>query len=220
MRILAIYISLVFTMYSCRKNDANECTTTYKPHETVTIDPSLQSYKFKQGSYWIYQNDVTAQIDSQYVMFAYNNDFSGEYPSKCSGGTFVHEYQISVMSSFTNKRFDYDIIGATLYKDTIATGNHGGKYIFNNLNSSYPQSGYEQIEIIPSMNLNGNTLQNIKKIYLPHLSPTSALPSPYNLSDHDLYLYFKESVGLVKWEVVDGSTVLESWSIQSWEVFL
>ncbi len=220
MKFIFFYTVLLFFAFSCQKNDPNVCTGLYKPYGVVKIHPSLESYQFMQGSYWVYKNEVTSQIDSQYVMFAGHNDFTGEYPSACSGGQFVYEYQISVKSSLTNKRVDYDIIGATIYKDTSGNGSHGGKYIFNNLNTSYPETGYEQIEIIPSMSFNGNAIQNVKKIRLKHLNPTASIPYPYNLSAYDLYYYFADSIGLVKWEVVDGSTVLESWSIQSWEVIL
>jgi hypothetical protein len=222
MRSIFIYITLLFVTASCHKDTTNVCTGVYKPHQVINIHPSLDSYLFKTGSYWVYENDVTNQIDSQWVANAGNTDFTGEYPSKCSSGTFVHEYRIHVQRSLNGQKMDFSIIGGTLYQDTSTSiyQRHAGKYIFNNLNSSYPESGYEQLEIIPSMTLNGNTIQNVKKIRLKHLDPTPSIPYQYNLSDHDLYYYFADSIGLVKWEVVDGSTILESWSIKSWQVIL
>jgi hypothetical protein len=222
MRIIFIYIAILFSAVSCHKDTTNVCTGAYKPYQVINIHHSINSYQFKGSSYWVYQNDATNQIDSQWVAYAGNTDSLGEYPSKCSGGTFVHEYHIRVQRSLTGQHFDYSIIGATLYQDTTSSPyqNHAGKYIFNSMNTSHPESGYEQLEIIPSLTLNGNTIQNVKKIRIKHLDPTSSVPYPYNLSYHDLHYYFADSIGLVKWEVIDGSTVLESWSIKSWEVVL
>jgi hypothetical protein len=213
MRSKVTYLLLILTTYSCKKN---ECEN-YSPHKDVVIDNSLASFKFKESTYWVYQNDVTLEVDSQRVIFSSNNDFTGDYPSKCSGGTFVNEYRMTVHSFLNNQDYDYFIIGTGLYKDTNSTGNHKGRFIYSGINIYSADSGAENIENIPLLNLNGNEFSNVKKIWIKVLPSPSYYP---NLSLHDMYFYFSDSIGLIKWEVRDGSTVIESWSLKSWYVIL
>lgn len=219
MKLLFTAVIFLACLFSCRKNDPS-CDGNYTPGQVVNLSPSLAPYQFKENSYWVYQNDSTAQIDSQRVDFAYTHDwFTGGGSSTCSGATTFYEYRMGVRSFLTNEFVHYYMIGGNLFKDPLATGNMTGKNIFNNLDNFPPESGLEQ-EIIPAITLNGNSFQNVKKIRIKHLEASPSNPNPTNLSDHDLYYYFKDSVGIIKWEVVDGSTLLESWSIKSWEVTL
>ena len=199
--------------YSCKKD---ECEN-YSPRKDVVIDNSMNSIKFKESSYWVYQNDVTLELDSQRVIFGSHNDFTGEFPSKCSGGTYVNEYRMTVHSFLNNQDYDYFIIGSGLTKDTNSSGNHYGRFIYSGTNIYSADSGTECIENIPLLNLNGNDFNNVKKIWVKVLPANSYSP---NLSIHDLYYYFSDSVGLIKWEVSDGATIIESWSLKSWDVIL
>lgn len=213
MRSSFIYLLLIVLTYSCKK-DACE---NYSPHKDVVIDNSMNPYKFKESSYWVYQNDVTLELDSQRVILGSNNDFTGEYPSKCSGGTFVCEYRMTIHSFLNDQNYDYFIWGSGLYKDTNSTGNHYGRFIYSGTNNYSAESGVEYIENIPLLNLNGNDFNNGRKIWVKVLPANSYYP---NLSTQDMYFYFSDSVGLIKWEVSDGSTIIESWSIKSWDVIL
>lgn len=213
MRTSFIYLLLIVISYSCKKD---ECEN-YSPHKDVAIDYSMNSIKFKESSYWVYQNDVTLELDSQRVIFGSNNDFTGEYPSKCSGGSYVNEYRMIVHSFLNNQDYDYLIIGSGLNKDTNSSGNHYGRFIYSGTNIYSADSGTECIENIPLLNLNGNDFNNVKKIWVKVLPANSYSP---NLSIHDMYYYFSDSVGLIKWEVSDGSNIIESWNIKSWDIIL
>jgi hypothetical protein len=206
-----IYLLLFLMTCSCKKD---ECEN-YSPHKDVVIDNSMHPYNFKESSYWVYKNDATLELDSQRVIYTSNNDFTGEYPSKCSGGTFVYEYRMTVHSFLNNSDYDYFIIGSGLYKDTNSSVNHYGRFIYSGTNIYSADSGTEYIENIPLLNLNGNDFNNVKKIWVKVLATNSYYP---NLSAYDMYFYFSDSVGLIKWEVSDGSSIIESWSLKSWDV--
>lgn len=215
MRYALIYFVLLAAAFSCKKDD-HPCKGKYTAPNYSFIDPSLDSYKFKENTYWVYRNDATAQLDSQQVVSTEHGYFSTGGGSSCSYGS-VEQYQMQVKSSFTNILFHYTLVGINLYKDKNGTSvGTWGRLIFSREISSSQNSELEFMETIPSLTINGNTFQNVKKVWVKHLTGTYV----DNLSDHELYYYFDEAAGLVKWEVVDGSTVLESWSIQSWEVFL
>jgi hypothetical protein len=122
---------------------------------------------------------------------------------------------MTVHSFLNNSDFDYLIIGSGLYKDTNSTGNHIGRFIFTGKNIYSAESGAEIIENIPVMNLNGKDFNNVKKIWIKVLD-TNSYSS--NLSTYDLYFYFSDSLGLIKRELSDGSSIIESWSLKSWDI--
>jgi hypothetical protein len=203
------FLLLIAMTYSCKKD---ECEN-YLPHKDVVIDNSMNTFKFKESSYWVYQNDVTLELDSLRVIFGSDSEF----PSKCSGGTYVNEYRMTVHSFLNNQDCDYFIIGSELNKDTNSSGNHFGRFIYSGTNIYSVDSGIECIENIPLLNLNGNDFNNVKKIWVKVLPANSYFP---NLSIHDMFYYFSDSVGLIKWEVIDGSSIIESWSLKSWDLIL
>jgi hypothetical protein len=64
MRTSITYLFIIFIAISCKKD---ECEN-YSPHKDVQIDNSMNSYKFKESSYWVYKNDASSELDS-YLQF-------------------------------------------------------------------------------------------------------------------------------------------------------
>ncbi len=213
--LLTFMIPLVLLFISCKKDD-HPCKGKYT-HTYYEISSSLDAYRFKENTYWVYQNDLSGQLDSQRVVSTLNGQIGSGGSSSC-GSTYAERYQISVKSFLNNHTFSYVLLGSGFYKDTLATPyNNMGKYIFSNTNSFSAESEIQLIETIPSITINGNTLTNVKKILV---KPVYTDSHAYNLSNHDMHFYFANAVGIVKWEVMSGSTILDSWSIRSWQVIL
>ncbi|MNK01799.1 hypothetical protein D3C87_196070 [compost metagenome] len=203
MRYASIYIVLLFAAFSCKKSN-HPCEGKYSSQHML-ISSSLNSYQFKEGSYWVYQNDGSAQLDSQRVVSTIRSKIGSGGSSSCSSVS-AETYQMSIRCSFNNQFFNYHMLGGYLSKETFVPGKQKA-VIFSNTNSFAPDNGVQLLEIIPSMDLNGNTVTNVKKV-------RADLPA------NDIILYFADSVGIVKWEKLSGGTISETWSIQSWEVFL
>ncbi|MDF3027024.1 MAG: hypothetical protein K0S23_1331 [Fluviicola sp.] len=203
MKYILPYIILVLVGFSCKKSK-HPCEGKYT-HSYTTISSSFDSYLFKENSYWVYRNDSTTEIDSQRVVSTINTQIGSGGGSSC-GSAYAEKYQMQIECSFNNQHFNYNIIGSSLYKQTFVPGNYEA-YIFSNAESFTSGNGVQLLETIPSMNLNGNSIQHIKKVRV-------------DLPAYDIIYYFANGVGVIKWEVLQGTSILESWSIKSWEVVL
>ena len=177
----------------------------------------MNAYKFNESSYWVYQKEGSMELDSQRVVMAVDNNFVGEYPSACSGGAYVHEFRMKVHSTFNQSNFDYFIIGSNLYKDLSAAGNHKGRIILNSNSDFTENTGTEYVENIATLSINGNHFSDVKKIRLKVLPDNAAYP---NISTNEMYFYLVSSIGLIKWEIIEGTTIVETWNLVSWNVIL
>lgn len=210
MKFLFSVLVLCSLIVSCSK--VKKCKN-YTPYFEYTQDPSLNAYNFKEGSYWVYKNPVTLEIDSQRVISALDNSYWSDSATECSGGSYLHEQRIGIKSFLSNSHYDLLLYGAGIYMDTSAAGSHKGRLIFaGNGNYSNPEA-IELVETIPSLTINGNVFNNVRKVVVHNLAN-----SIYNLADHDLFFYFADSVGIIKTEKDDGNGNLETWEIQSWQV--
>ena len=193
MKFIFFYTAVLFFAFSCKKSD-HPCEGKYKDSYT-TISSYFGPYQFKEGTYWVYQNDATAQIDSQRVVSAIDTKIGSGGGSSC-GSTYAQLYTMDVHRSLTDDYFEYFIITSCFMKNTDHSALPNGTCILSS-------SDIQQAAAISSMTINGHTFSNVRKV-----------------SVGQFYYYFVDSVGLVKWEKLYGSSIIESWGIQAWEVFL
>ncbi len=194
MKYILPYIAILFIALSCKKDD-NPCEgKDTSKHQSIST--YFDSYRFKEGTYWVYQNDATAEIDSQRVTAAGLSQIGSGGGSMC-GSISADNYGISVSSFLTNTSFGYVIRGGGFSRTSNV-----------DLTTILVSNDIKQPADFSSMTINGTTFSNVRKVYVEELNGES-----YNF-------YFVDSIGIVKWEVLNGSTVLESWSIQSWDVVL
>lgn len=198
MKYILPYIAILFIALSCKKKSTHPCEGKYTDKH-ISISTYFDSYRFKEGTYWVYQNDATAEIDSQRVISTYIGQIVGGGGSMC-GGISADEYEITVSSFLTNTSFAYLIRGGGFSRTSI--------YNNSDLIGIFSGNDIKRPADIPSMMINGTTFTNVRKVFVEELDGES-----YNF-------YFVDSIGIVKWEVLDGSTVLESWSIKSWDAIL
>ncbi len=193
MKYILPLVILVFVGFSCKKSD-HPCEGKYTDTYT-TISSYFAPYQFKEGTYWVYQNDATAEIDSQRVVSAWDTEIGSGGGSSC-GSSYAQLYSMEIHSSLTNDYFKYLILTSSFIRNLDNSNNPNGTCILSSNDIQQPAT-------ISSMTINGHTFSNVRKIPVGQF-----------------YYYFVDSVGLVKWEKVYGSNVIESWGIQAWEVFL
>jgi hypothetical protein len=198
MKYILPYIAILFIALSCQKDD-HPCEGKYSSSYSY-ISTYFAPYQFKEGTYWVYQNDITAEIDSQRVVSAIDTRIGSGGGSSC-GSTYAQLYKIRVRSFFTNNYFNYLIISSNFIRNPGNSDYPDGPTILSGKDIKEPAD-------IASMTINGHAFSNVRKVFVEELDGES-----YNF-------YFVDSIGIVKWEMVDGSTVLESWSIQSWDAVL
>jgi hypothetical protein len=80
MRILIIILSVLVGFISCRKNqDSHERGPDCSPAPTKYITPEISNFKFKAGTYWIFIDSISMQIDTMLVISASGSISPYEY---------------------------------------------------------------------------------------------------------------------------------------------
>lgn len=220
---LKLFIAVIFIIqifFSCHKEETHSVP---KP-EYYPLAESLRPYIFKQDSYWIFENDSTKVIDSVAVISLTGGKMPLVPMSYKYTGDSVEAYMIECKSFLTWKiHLDYLIYnyikrdGGGLCTNYMYA--HCGQPIFMVKGEGTPYSGMKIIDTIPTMTILGHTFKNVveTKITASEQTVTSVVYSK-RVFDYDTYLYFSDSIGIIK-KVSDlGNGDFESWSIKRWNV--
>lgn len=192
-----IGLLLIMTSPSCKNNCGG---TYYVPQECKDFG------YFLKGSYWVYQNDSTLQIDSFVTYLDTMGMFS--FPDQNEGCTDGPAY-------YNNQQFTNSIAVSNISGDTLeySCGTGGVDYYENqNFEGVYLIPDARQSnnpykwEIFESYNLNGKFFFNVYESKL-FLNATNAS------------IYFVQNVGVIKTEIsIDTSTYVESWSLLRYHI--
>lgn len=217
-KLIALTISVfVLTINSCRKENIVD-DTNYPPSgedKYVYLNEKLNPYKFKTGSYWIYENETTAELDSVYVISTETDFFMWIPPLHGNGpAKFAEYYKINLISSLHS--IDSTGYNDYLVFDYIKRNGHGyidGQLMFTmDEHPGYDFLGMKIIANYPTMTINNHTFNNVTQTKI------TASEQYQPMFDHDTQLFFTDTIGLIK-KVTDlGNGAFETWSIKRWSV--
>ena len=202
--ILFTFLALA-SIIGCRK-DSNKITY----HTTYVNDTILTKYFFKQGTYWVYENQSNF-LDSVIVTSETNGFTTIPCPHCCPGGGSSRDefYKMNLLN-FTN-----NIVSNYYYESNYIKLNGGGEYgqlgqpifIYNGaVNHSF--NGATIIDKYDSMTLLGTKFHNITKMKI------TAELQYQNEFLFDTYLYFADDFGLIKKEINDTINGFQSWNLK------
>ena len=209
--ILLVLFSLAFV--KCHKDEKPAATDT---PETVYhyIEQSIKPFEVKTNSYWVYKNDSTGVQDRVSVLST-ETAMIWTIPQVHGqgGGTQSEYYKINLKSFLNNTYYNNFILTNFMKINGGGTYGQEGQPIYM-ANSAIGTSfnGMEIINKLNSLNINGVTFNNITKIKI-----TSSNQYQQEFIN-DTYLYFIDTVGLIKKETVLGLNNIESWSIKRWKI--
>jgi hypothetical protein len=200
-------------------------TNSCKPDAPIENDKiPLQDYQywyiFKQGSYWIYQNSKTGDIDSVYLtssLFDYQTTKINVAPRPY----YIDEYyNISFFkSSFFNKTFNLWSINTHMLKngDLSEKNYHKGQIIKrgdpNNINSiNVKYNGCLYVSRSSSINIGSNIFNDIEQMKIIHNEQTQIE------FEYDTDIYFAKNIGIIKKEINDTIEGTYSWNLIRWHI--
>lgn len=197
--------------FSC--NDINEPEN--QTDTTRLIEASLKPYLFKTGSFWIFENDSTGSLDSIVVISTEHDSYWCPPPVHGAPGQ-KHEYYKITKENFSNSEIFNDFMDHSHIRRN-GGGSFGelGQPIFmagEEVGAGY--NGMEIIDIIPKLVINGNTFTDVSQV---KITATEQYQQEF---EYDTYLYFTDSIGIIKQEVMKDSENIESWSLKRWTVEL
>ena len=107
MKKIIYFFLLTLTISSCSKDDNPESSCSNNDWENIYISKSLKDFFFKEGSYWIYQNDSTLVLDSVAISFT-EQGCEAVYLYQGYGSNW--EYYLISYQSYPSYKTYYDMI--------------------------------------------------------------------------------------------------------------
>lgn len=198
-------LALILTFISCKKEE------TKGEDQTELISKGLYPFKFKTGSYWVYEKDSSATLDTVQVIGTDSN-FCWSVP-RIHGypGVKSEYFKIGLKSSqpsgITNYYLNHDYIrvngGVFFCSD--------GQPVFHLNLEGHNFNGMKVVDSFPSLTINGNIFSYVTKVKI------TASEQFKHVFDTTTYLYFTDSIGLIRKEI-ETSSGLETWSIKTWNI--
>ncbi len=202
------WILVAVILVSCKKE-----TEEYYGYCFEYISSSIKPYMFKNGSYWVYENDSTHILDS-IVVTSTTHSFFSPYPSKGGPALSVEYYKINLHDFFNSSDFDDFIFNSYINRNADAnTASFGQPILFTNDTIGYSNCGAYLWDTLTTLNIYGNTFNKIK------VMKVIADEQNYHYFSNDTYLYYSDSIGLIR-KVIDLGSSTESWSLKRWNVNL
>lgn len=214
-----ILIFILVIVSACHKEVPQQ-----KPVNTHTtqahyynLDPSILPYKFKVGSYWVYENDSTFVLDS-IVVDSVSTGFITTFPNPHGTGFSTEEefFKMYLHAFGSSKYYNECLIQKKIIR------NFGGDffhflgqliYLSNSpVGTSWQGQGMEITAKFLAMSVNSynfNYVDEVKITAANQYQPEFA---------YDTYLYYTDTIGLIKKETILGTGNIESWSIKRWNV--
>ena len=197
-----VLILITISLFSCSK-DANFDTTS---HLVSSISSSLYPFLFKKGSYWVYENQNTGQLDSVVVNSVTKDTVSLSPLGPGQGARGEEEYYNINYWSSVNGSYDEQLVGYVISKGLVSGG-----YLYlsshkigdESLNAKLTAI-YDTLTIEDNLYRNVVKMEDSKDLYL----------------STDMNLYYVDSVGLVKKEIISNDTIVETWNLIRYSVSL
>lgn len=189
-------ISLALMITSCKKDQENESKTLIHGK----ISQSLYPYLFDANSYWVYKKINSTTFDSINVNSIKRDTLLIGPGGPGQGPQGDDEiYRISYVSSLTNKSFEEQLLGGI-----ITRGEYSGGYVFISSKKVGDESlNVKIINVFDTLTIETKKYKNVIKVKV----------TKDVFIDKNYFLYYVDSIGIVKKEVLTNDTVSETWNL-------
>ena len=218
---------------------ASSCKPEPKPKDPITITYTLGEVKdymvFKTGTYWVYQNDVTGEIDSQWVTGCSVGNYSQKGTEEYSRHiTLIQEYfEMTIATNFIDgygdnprwkvsswgqkvNAYPYPDYAYVARRSKIAIKTGGTSAVFGKPYYTSDKKEVYQINLLTNYDLNGTNYDTVRvfRIGADRCGFQSKIPTANGTSDY----YFAKNFGLVKiynmsFRASDGVPLNQTWSL-------
>lgn len=216
-RILPIAAFMILLVSACRKEEDPEpqpSPTSPTTHFNY-LSESVTPYKYKAGSYWIYENDSTGLTDSITVDSVLTGFFES-IPNVhgTTGSTYTEFYKMYFHDFGTSEQYNQTLMNYFLVRNYSGNwSNFYGQSIYAaNSPIGTTNNGMTIIAKFLSMNIGINTFNNVDKVQI--IAADQFCPE----FSYDTYFHYCDSVGLIKKETELSPGNIESWSLKRWNI--
>jgi hypothetical protein len=164
------------------------------------ISESLHPFLFDTGSYWIYNKSNTSITDSTVVKSITKNTFIVGPMGPGQGDQGDEEYyNIQYMSFPANNVYNEQLLGYVISRGLFS----GGFVLLSSKKIGDKSQNAEILDVLDSLTIENKTYFTVVKMKV----------SQDEYVDQNYLLYYVDSIGVIKKEIMDNGTVTETWNL-------
>lgn len=215
-KLLAILIILSFIQ--CRKDDPISFCEQY-PDQCVEMERIKDHYYFKKDSWWVYEEQNSGTIDSQWVEKSWLNSNNKEFDMVIRSSR--HDYDLHRWTHLLTPAKNNDVVEKRKVAYIERSKTKAGDFV----GTSYIGIFYPEINVEvsnPNINFKNNklTIQDVYSEYKQNGNKYLQVVSYFENSDktesnQSVKTYYAKGVGLIKKELIDSNEV---WGLKKYEV--
>jgi hypothetical protein len=192
-----LLLMILISIFSCKKEESGynyyngdpdpDCDHHVSNYgATFLIDTLMRNFKFKPGTYWVYYDSISNNIDSQYVI---SKDEKMITSCDKKFETYVFQIKSSSNSKFSIKNYFVNVLGLGKGYNGSSDFSGLGKKIFSNPTWSMTNTTV----IYDSLQIYDSTYYKVKKITIPNepdeggKKSTYYVNAKYGILRHDLF---------------------------------
>lgn len=202
MRIVLVLL-IVSVFSSCKKEDE----TTSSSYTYYKIKQSLYPFLFDYGSFWIYKDTITGNIDSISLTSITKHNVTIKPIVPTQGPQGEQEYFNIQYLSFPSNQ----IIEEQLMSDFISRGLiNGGFTLLSSKTKGDKRLNAEITEILNSLKVEETTYYNVVKMKI----------SKDNYIKNYCFYYYVDSIGIIKKEITSNNKVVNTSNLMRYKTNL
>ena len=210
-----LIVLLIGLLYSCKKEKEEEAKPIINSEWGYNyISSASNSYKFKTGTYWVYENDSTFVLDSVYIDSISTGNFISTPSVHGQPGIYTEFYKMYFHHHGTSQLYNQALMNNYLVRNY--SGNYSNFYGQGVYATNSPvgtsSNGMTIIAKFLSINIGTNIFSNVDEVQI--IAADQSFPE----FTYDTYLHYCDSVGLIKKETVLSPGNIESWSLKRWNI--
>jgi len=164
------------------------------------ISQSLYPFLFDTGSYWIYKKSNSNIPDSTIVKSIIKSTFIVGPTSPGQGDQGDEKYyNIRYLSFPANNSYDEQLLGYVISRGLYS----GGFILLSSKKIGDKSQNAEVLDVLDSLTIENKTYKTVVKM---------KVNKDYYV-DQNYQLYYVDSIGLIKKEIMDNDTVTETWNL-------
>lgn len=219
MKVGLILLSVITLLFSCRKDDEIYYCDTHK-EDCVKITDVKNYFFFKEGSYWVYEEEGSGILDSVHVTQAYSDSSSFKFDVKTLSSYDSCDYHYWPKNAWCDSCLvEKDRHTINIYKSKIKLGDslsggycfmfypYNGLWMFSDGGDPWGENNVLEIKnVFDTLQINGMQFSNVICFSDKHT---------VNEGQQETRHYYCSGIGLVKKELVGSS---QTWNLKSYNI--
>jgi hypothetical protein len=195
MRYLSLFILILF-FYSCKKDKVDPAP---EPQPTVSpISSTLHPLLFDTGSYWIYSNGSSSDTVS---LTSVAREEMIVTPKTQKDETFILNFESTEFNNYSER-----FMGAI----TTRNGIDEGWVYATNLGEGESYGGLTHVARLDTLLVENQEFYNVSQFRVEQ----------GNYFSNDMYLFYSDSTGVIRKEVLSGGSVIETWNLTEYNTVM